>query len=173
MGELTPFPDWIDSGDPDRPYDGNYADLAYVPWYARMSAEQRLRYLEWRIAALKAEHRAHVKARVAAGNWLAKYEFFPKLEDVRLQHRIEVADREPLPAHHRGRENYRNYLDSMRWKRTRLRKLVAVNWRCEFPGCAQPADECHHLHYETVGFEHNADLDALCSLHHQARHGIT
>jgi hypothetical protein len=63
------------------------------------------------------------------------------------------------------------FLDSMRWKRTRRRKLVSVKFRCEDPGCARQASECHHLHYETLGFEENCDLEALCSDHHRARHG--
>jgi hypothetical protein len=35
----------------------------------------------------------------------------------------------------------------------------------------QRAQDCHHLHYQTHGFEENCDLEALCRRHHQVRHG--
>ena len=40
------------------------------------------------------------------------------------------------------------------------------------PVCMSDATECHHLHYDTLGFEENTDLKALCSPHHRAQHGL-
>jgi hypothetical protein len=137
-----------------------------------MPVQQRLRYLNWRICELEKQHRAYVEAQIAVGHDLVLFEAVPKLDNLRRQWRLEQYDLEPLPVYQIGRENYHNYLDSCRWKRKRLLKFVTVNWSCEYSGCSQPDHECHHLHYETVGFETNADLEALCSRHHRARHSI-
>ena len=51
--------------------------------------------------------------------------------------------------------------------------LNCVPWyarRCEYRGCNAYAEDCHHKHYRTVGVETNADLEALCRPHHEARH---
>jgi hypothetical protein len=151
--------------------------------------EERIRYLDW----ITAKREAEVKA------WRAKHpdksnleqtfdrdyrQIWEKLDDLRRHRRIEFADREPLAKTVRiwlgdgnyevrvfsRRELYDRHLDSPRWKRTRLRKLVSVGNRCEYPGCEDYATDCHHLHYDTLGFEENADLEALCRMHHRAQH---
>jgi len=163
--------------DPERPADGHYRQLDYVPWFARMRAAQRLQYLGWRVAALKAQlaqwRAAHPNADCAdmvcdpAPSRIAE-----ELRSVEGRGRIEVDDQGPLDPPHRGPNRYAAYLDSPRWRRKRLRKFVAVSSRCEFPGCGGWAEECHHRHYRTLGFEENGDLEALCRLHHEARHGL-
>jgi hypothetical protein len=173
------------NSDPERPADGDYQNLSYVPWYCRMTFEQRLQFLDWKISKLEEERRVHVEARRAKAGWLADFESFPKLEAVRTLRHIELTDRKPLDTVRllvqgnkifRGEwsrhQIYLRHLDSNRWKRTRRRKMISVAGRCEYPDCTQHAENCHHLHYETLGFEENADLEALCRLHHQARHGL-
>jgi hypothetical protein len=41
--------------DPERPLDGHYQDLNYVPWYARAMFKVRMHYLDWIIAKREAE----------------------------------------------------------------------------------------------------------------------
>jgi hypothetical protein len=93
-----------------------------------------------------------------------------RLEPLQKKRRVELAAQEPLDDWYRGRENYHGYLDSPRWKRKREMKFVAVNGRCEYPGCLAFAEECHHKHYDNVGSETNGDLVALCSGHHRMVH---
>jgi hypothetical protein len=112
--------------------------------------------------------------------------FSRMVHDLELQRQIELEDRDPLNTMRMWRgaeyklvdlswrseqELYRAHLDSPRWQRIRTRKLVSVNWCCEYPGCNSDASECHHLHYDNVGLETNADLEALCRYHHLMRHG--
>jgi hypothetical protein len=35
---------FINSDDPERPFDGHYYDLNHVPWYARTPYEERIAY---------------------------------------------------------------------------------------------------------------------------------
>ena len=45
----------LTSDDPERPLDGHYSDLNYVPWYARATFKVRMHYLDWIIAKREAE----------------------------------------------------------------------------------------------------------------------
>ena len=183
--------------DPRRPADADYYDLNNVPWYACMQFEDRIRYLDWIIAKREAEDRIWRAEYAAAhdedgpnGFKLSQFvcsKFSMALQELRTHRRVELEDRDPLKTMRvwcgakfeliqlpwrPQAALYRSHINSCRWKRTRTRKMMSVSWRCEYPGCAQPADECHHLHYETLGLEENADLEALCSPHHRARHGL-
>ena len=163
------------TNDPQWPADGDYLHFDYVPWFTRMTATERLQYLGWRIAPLKAELAQWYASQEEDGSSLAAFSSGParitgQLRSLERQRRIELADLEPLSPHQQ--EHYRAYLDSPRWKRKRQRKFVAVANLCEFPGCKAKAAECHHLHYDTFGFEENADLEALCRPHHEVRHGL-
>jgi hypothetical protein len=187
---------FLDSGDPERPYNGHYFDLNCVPWYARMTFAQRLAYLDWIIAIRKEENRVwreeYAKAHDEDGPTGFKPSRFvwgkttERVRELETQRRIELLDREPLSTtrlrwdqgnnklveEERPRyEIYRLHIDSKRWKRARQRKLISVGGRCEYPRCTAWAQECHHLHYETLGFEENTDLEAVCSDHHDVRHG--
>jgi hypothetical protein len=139
--------DTSDDDEIERPIIGHYTDLNFVPWYAAASYAARISYLEAMIIARQAQIRA----------WEAIYarpdtDFFDhalnselgqmwrNLNELQRRLRIERADHEPLPTYLRGRENYRNYLASQRWQRTRLRKLVSVDHRCEHPGCKECAN---------------------------------
>src|SRR5262245_24050257 len=148
-------------------------NLNNVPWYARMRSEQRLAYLDWVIAKRQADLDARGVAAdnedargVAAFNWATR-RLAATLSQIRRRRIIELSDREPLPDWY---QDYRRYLHSGRWRRIRRRKLVSAHHRCEHPGCKRLATACHHKHYDTLGFEENDDLEALCLRHHQARH---
>jgi hypothetical protein len=168
----------IPDTDPERPLAGHYSDLTYVPWYAAAPFAARLQYLNAMIA-LRAVEDAAWRLQERAKEEASGQTFFlsnfvvsepsRRLRELIHQREVELADREPLPDY--LSQNYEMFLDSQRWKRTRRRKLVSVKCRCEELGCARQATECHHLHYETLGFEENYDLEALCSDHHRARHG--
>jgi hypothetical protein len=150
-----------------------------------------MRYLDWVIAIRRAEVDAWRAEHPGRLSRFASTDVHKRLRDVQLQREIELADRDPLNTTRSivwvdGKQCvklvelpwlpeeklYRLHLDSMRWKlRIRRRKMVSVGWRCEYPGCTAQAEDCHHLHYDTLGFEENCDLEALCHRHHEARHG--
>jgi hypothetical protein len=44
--------------DEEDPFDAHYYDLNYVPWYARMSYEDLIAYLDWIIAKREAQNKA-------------------------------------------------------------------------------------------------------------------
>jgi hypothetical protein len=160
-----------------------------VPWYARMPFEERIEYLDWIIPIREEEDRAW-RAEYAKkhGAWISKFvsgETTNRKRELYVQRRLELADREPLSmmgwAYAGGKSEriklsqgalYRRHLDSQRWKRTRLRKLVSVGYRCEHSDCEEHATDCHHLHYYCLGLEANVDLEALCRYHHDVRHGM-
>ena len=165
----------VANSDPERPADGHYYDLNNVPWYARMPFTDRILYLDWIIAKRRGQEDRSWRGECAKTHpFLAQFAWgktTARLRELELHRRVELADREPLSDWHLS--DYRRFLDTWRWKRTRQRKLISVQWRCEYPGCTKHAEECHHLHYETVGLESNADLEALCRGHHRARHHLT
>ena len=85
----------------DRPRDGHYHDLNYVPWYACMRFAERLAYLDWIIAKRQVEADEYrVAARqkeIAAGAtdfFLSNYTVSKaddRLSAVRKQRDIELA----------------------------------------------------------------------------------
>lgn len=140
-----------------------------------MRAAERLQYLDWRIAALKVELALWSAAHPDADGFDAVCDpdyslILKRLRPVEQQRYAELGDQEPLSPNRR--DHYRVYLELPRWQRKRRRKFVTVLGRCEYPGCEASADECHHRHYRNIGFEENEDLEALCRLHHEARHGF-
>jgi hypothetical protein len=173
--------------DPERPFDAYYSNLNRVPWYARMPFAERIKYLDWIVAKREAEVAAWHTEHPDADEWQQLLDDdlrkrYARLITIQRRRNIELADRTPprttfidgtlaeVPLSDGA--IHRNHLDSPRWQRTRNRKFVSVGSRCEYPGCSSCAHECHHLHYETLGFEENCDLEALCSHHHRARHGL-
>jgi hypothetical protein len=130
--------------------------------------QQRLAYLDWIIGIRQAQIDAWDAAQDPSD--FVATEHHLRLESVQNQRRLELADREPLPEWQRGRDGYLAYLDSPRWKRKRLRKLVSVGRRCESPDCGRVATRVPSPGVRHVGFEENADLVALCLIHHRAAH---
>lgn len=67
--------------------------------------------------------------------------------------------------------NYRKHKDGFcaYWQNLRARRIELSGGRCE--DCGEPATDCHHLHYNTLGFEELDDVRMLCRSCHRARHG--
>jgi hypothetical protein len=184
----------IISGDAERPLDGEYADLNYVPWYAGAPFPSRLRYLNSMIATRKKELSEWDSQHPEIDEFQAMFSpdrrrISQKLIRLLERRRIELTDQEPLNvtccikwvngeeqknflphAPVSQRQLHRQHLQSQRWQRIRTRKMVSANWSCQYPGCQAEATECHHKHYGTLGFEENCDLEALCRDHHEMRH---
>ena len=163
------------SGDPARPFGGHYEafDYDFVPWYASWSFRERISYLDWIIALRQAEvdtwkaaqdprdwgsefriSEHHESSRVcrsaAASRWLIR-------RPCRLGRGVSRPTTTTISTVHAGNGN-----EFASWCR---RSGDAK------PRVAVPADECHHLSYDRLGFEENADLAALCVGHHQMAHG--
>lgn len=67
-------------------------------------------------------------------------------------------------------KSYGEYLRTPEWKLRRQQKLEQANYRCQKCGKTQGL-EVHHLNYERIGFEWDADLIVLCEKHHDQAHG--
>jgi hypothetical protein len=153
-----------------NPQGWDYLNLNDVRWYACMRFEERLAYLDWIIAIRQAALDAHNAVSTDGDKRLFDYaanQLAVRLRRVQERRRIELSDREPLPDWY---QDYRRYLYSGRWDRIRRRKLTSVHHYCEHPDCKRSATACHHKHYNSLGFEENNDLEALCVRHHVARH---
>jgi 5-methylcytosine-specific restriction endonuclease McrA len=67
--------------------------------------------------------------------------------------------------------DYRAHIDGFcrYWQNLRYLKFAAANWRCE--GCGDKTElQCHHRHYDSVGYEEPEDLMALCPRCHAKVH---
>lgn len=65
--------------------------------------------------------------------------------------------------------NYKKYIASAHWKRTRKQKLEQVGYFCE--KCGLEEGLCvHHLHYNSLGMEEMSDLQVLCRECHRKTH---
>jgi len=64
---------------------------------------------------------------------------------------------------------YRQYLRSPEWNARRRKALYKAGYRCEQCGKAKPL-QVHHLTYERIFNEHQADLQAVCFLCHEWIH---
>ena len=67
-----------------------------------------------------------------------------------------------------GKKNYSKYLHTKHWHTIRTGKMESVGGACEY--CGLPANDVHHLHYNTLWRESNGDLEALCRTCHELRH---
>jgi 5-methylcytosine-specific restriction endonuclease McrA len=66
-------------------------------------------------------------------------------------------------------EEYKDYLRSERWRKTRIETLIARNCRCERCG-AGGVLEVHHRSYASLGAERPEDLEVLCRECHFGKH---
>lgn len=66
--------------------------------------------------------------------------------------------------------SYRDYLQSEWWQERRLLALELAGWKCQDCGGTEDL-EVHHLTYERLGAELDADLRALCHHCHSHTHG--
>jgi hypothetical protein len=72
---------------------------------------------------------------------------------------------------------YRDYLNAPEWRERREHRLELSGFRCEYmtDGGRCTETEClevHHLRYDTLGREADADLRVLCARHHDLTHGF-
>jgi 5-methylcytosine-specific restriction endonuclease McrA len=68
---------------------------------------------------------------------------------------------------------YRNHIDGFNpyWQNLRARRFEVAGYQCEI--CGEKAIlHCHHLHYNTLGFEEIGDVQALCSRCHNQHHQL-
>ena len=70
--------------------------------------------------------------------------------------------------YHSPPSNYDTYLESVHWKEL-SRRMRRERGRCEL--CSGPAEQVHHLHYETLGYEGLDDVIVLCERCHSKIHG--
>lgn len=69
-------------------------------------------------------------------------------------------------------EDYREYLNSDHWKKTRAAALQRAGNKCQ--GCGGTYDlQVHHKTYARRGHERPEDLEVLCRNCHKDEHGIT
>lgn len=67
--------------------------------------------------------------------------------------------------------NYKQYIQSNHWRRTRKQKLKEAGGICE--RCRRnDATQAHHLHYGSLGKEKMEDLQAVCRPCHEKIHNI-
>lgn len=65
--------------------------------------------------------------------------------------------------------HYQVYLNSSEWRRTRSRALKRAGYQC-FKCPSRRSLEVHHLTYERLGMERDADLEVLCVTCHRGEH---
>jgi len=75
------------------------------------------------------------------------------------QHAPRVSD----PSH------YKTYLQSPQWRKRRNDALKAAAYTCQRCG-ARSGLQVHHLTYENIGAELDADLEVLCRVCHEGEH---
>jgi HNH endonuclease len=77
-------------------------------------------------------------------------------------------------------DRYARYLETDHWARRREEALEAAGYCCERCGFYGQRDaqgrrhglDVHHLSYERLGDEEQADLETLCRTCHREEHGI-
>ena len=72
----------------------------------------------------------------------------------------------------RARSTSCDYLDP-RWRSFRLQKFASVRWRCEYTGCPENAEICHHKIYlpdRHIWEYHLDEVQAICAFHHRRAH---
>lgn len=158
----------------------------YGPELARLLRPERLARLQARIETLNremiAEGEAHKQTceRCRDGDFcLARFSLSKTDRErhddiVKLKGFIGHEERDQQYAD-KARQygvDYQHHIDGFccYWQNVRYRKFVSVDWQCESCGTKTAALQCHHRHYETLGFEEITDLEALCERCHRARH---
>jgi len=66
--------------------------------------------------------------------------------------------------------NYRKYLQSDTWQKTREKAIEQADHRCELCGYGNGILNVHHLSYERIGCEEPRDLRVLCKPCHARQH---
>lgn len=68
------------------------------------------------------------------------------------------------------RANYKKYMSSAAWRKTRQEALKRAGYKCEVCGATKNL-HVHHLTYKNFTHEQPEDLKVLCQYHHRAVHG--
>jgi hypothetical protein len=95
---------------------------------------------------------------------ISRYRHFISIEEADQKYADDAREHSVNPQHHK--DGFCQY-----WQSLRYRRLVLCNRKCEAPGCNNAASDCHHLHYDTLGFEEIDDVRMLCRECHDAQHG--
>lgn len=69
-----------------------------------------------------------------------------------------------------GRVHHALYIKSSQWRRVRERILKRDQWVCRW--CGKQAEQVHHIHYRTLGYEKGDELVSLCARCHEQEHAI-
>ena len=67
-------------------------------------------------------------------------------------------------------EDYREYLKSEAWEKTRKRMLRKHGYRCQLCAAKNVVLDVHHNNYENIGHELDEDLVVLCRTCHDKYH---
>ncbi len=84
---------------------------------------------------------------------------------------IELLDSKRA-EHVKNSSEYQAYLNSNEWQETRQRIFKRDNFRCVKCGCSKNL-QVHHITYENLGEEKEADLATLCDKCHNSIHSLT
>ena len=68
------------------------------------------------------------------------------------------------------KQAYHEYLESDHWQTLRYRQLKAAGFKCKECGTNEEQLEVHHLTYERLFHERDADLIVLCRSCHSKHH---
>lgn len=142
--------------------------------------------LELDMAARKADHAACLRARRPDCEGCRKRQHcFKGFTGKRSPRHNDISERLILLATEQADEeyaaealtqkvNYRRHKDGFcrYWQNLRARRFALNNWRCETPGCEAAAENCHHLHYDTLGYEELDDVGAPCRQCHATLHKV-
>jgi predicted restriction endonuclease len=73
-----------------------------------------------------------------------------------------------------GKDDYRHYLATQHWKKTRAMAMRVLGRKCSVCGTYLRFPQVHHKHYKTLWHEKPSDLIILCRAHHEVHHlGVT
>lgn len=70
----------------------------------------------------------------------------------------------------RSKLAYADYLQTPHWQHLRRRMLAVAGYRCQRCGGSGLRLDVHHLTYDHLGLEPEADLQVLCFVCHGAEH---
>lgn len=84
---------------------------------------------------------------------------------------IELLDSKRA-EHVKNSSEYQAYINSKEWQETRQRIFNRDNFRCVKCGCSKNL-QVHHITYENLGEEKDADLVTLCDKCHNSIHSLT
>jgi hypothetical protein len=131
------------------------ADAEYVAHVAGCETCQAKKTCWDSVFLTGAQERRHGKIQ-RCRNFIASENADQKYADEARLHGVE-------PKHHK--DGWCRY-----WQNLRARRFALNNWRCETSGCEANAQDCHHPHYDTLGFEELVDVRALCRKCHKDQH---